>query len=569
MDPIELEVGDYPDKLNRPWPKSLYSNLHRSKILEGHNGCVNSVSWHPDGQLLATGSDDLNLGLWSYPEGGLISLTRTDHDDNIFASTWLDRNRIVSGARDGLVGLFEMTPDGTLVNTKMYNCLEGAAMRIATDPLNTNVFLSCSRDGSVIQYDTRVPHQCSSENCNNVLICSDIDQIGWHSISISPVRSEFLALGGDESFPMIYDRRMLSNTARSSSGLPRGNFEKNVVSWIPSPDKCAKLAISSVCFSPKTMDLAVSYNSGPIFLANTLDQTGYDKNLHDRDPFYGPNVFAETFQVAEKVSEYIRDGGDPGPDIVKELLRDAGRNLSFGRIGPFRRLAALETFNAAIIEFNTTSATRRNWAKIRKLLGESIGMFDNNPPHEAIKTLRKLARDDVRVEYFAELFKNAEIDDEIEELPRGVFDLTSSEALALLKSEHYKNGNLYNTTKTNVLALGYHNIYSSHANHETIKDVSFVGTQGEFIGTGSDLGYFFIYDARTGEPVFIGKGDEIVTNVVQSHPTLPVIATSGIEHSVKIWEPSLVKEGPKLDYNEITSEIASRARRPSVSCYVQ
>jgi WD40 repeat protein len=54
---------------------------------------------------------------------------------------------------------------------------------------------------------------------------------------------------------------------------------------------------------------------------------------------------------------------------------------------------------------------------------------------------------------------------------------------------------------------------------------------------GSDCGNVFIYDALSGRPIRLLDADEDVANCVQCHPTLPVLATSGIEHVVDVWSP--------------------------------
>lgn len=38
------------------------------------------------------------------------------------------------------------------------------------------------------------------------------------------------------------------------------------------------------------------------------------------------------------------------------------------------------------------------------------------------------------------------------------------------------------------------------------------------------------------------EGDKHVVNCVQPHPTLPILATSGIDYSVKIWTPTAEEE---------------------------
>ncbi len=35
------------------------------------------------------------------------------------------------------------------------------------------------------------------------------------------------------------------------------------------------------------------------------------------------------------------------------------------------------------------------------------------------------------------------------------------------------------------------------------------------------------------------KGDESIVNCIQTHPILPIVATSGIDSDVKLWEPKI------------------------------
>lgn len=38
------------------------------------------------------------------------------------------------------------------------------------------------------------------------------------------------------------------------------------------------------------------------------------------------------------------------------------------------------------------------------------------------------------------------------------------------------------------------------------------------------------------------KGDESIVNCIQTHPILPIVATSGIDSDVKLWEPRIEHE---------------------------
>ncbi|KAI9817859.1 MAG: hypothetical protein M1827_000978 [Pycnora praestabilis] len=79
--------------------------------------------------------------------------------------------------------------------------------------------------------------------------------------------------------------------------------------------------------------------------------------------------------------------------------------------------------------------------------------------------------------------------------------------------------------------------YTGHCNVKTVKDVNFFGLQDEYVVSGSDCGHLFIWDRKTSQLLNILEGDGEVVNVVQGHPYEPMIAASGIDHTIKIFSP--------------------------------
>lgn len=74
--------------------------------LEEHEGCVNSLNFHPDGSLLASGSDDLKVAIWDWKIGKCIQKYDTKHRSNVFQSKFLTLSgdlHIATCARDGQV----------------------------------------------------------------------------------------------------------------------------------------------------------------------------------------------------------------------------------------------------------------------------------------------------------------------------------------------------------------------------------------------------------------------------------------------------------------------------------
>ncbi|XP_065160234.1 DDB1- and CUL4-associated factor 6-like [Atheta coriaria] len=93
---------------------------------------------------------------------------------------------------------------------------------------------------------------------------------------------------------------------------------------------------------------------------------------------------------------------------------------------------------------------------------------------------------------------------------------------------------------------GYFTVYESlvrrkyvgHRNARTmIKEATFWGD--DYVMSGSDCGHVFVWDKHTGELAMLLQADHHVVNCLQPHPTMPYLATSGIDHDIKIWAPIL------------------------------
>lgn len=100
--------------------------------------------------------------------------------------------------------------------------------------------------------------------------------------------------------------------------------------------------------------------------------------------------------------------------------------------------------------------------------------------------------------------------------------------------------------------------YVGQCNVQTdIKEASFLGCGDALVAAGSDDGRCYIYDAATGGALRALDADEDVCNCVQPHPSLPVLATSGIGHAVKLWAP----HGPPVDTDPLEQLVAANQER--------
>uniref|UniRef100_A0A8D8R600 DDB1- and CUL4-associated factor 8 n=1 Tax=Cacopsylla melanoneura TaxID=428564 RepID=A0A8D8R600_9HEMI len=85
----------------------------------------------------------------------------------------------------------------------------------------------------------------------------------------------------------------------------------------------------------------------------------------------------------------------------------------------------------------------------------------------------------------------------------------------------------------------YLHCYEGHRNSATVKGVNFFGPKSQYVVSGSDDGYIYIWDKNTEAIVNWMRGDDDgVVNCIEGHPDVPVLATSGLDSNVKIWVPS-------------------------------
>jgi WD40 repeat protein len=71
-------------------------------------------------------------------------------------------------------------------------------------------------------------------------------------------------------------------------------------------------------------------------------------------------------------------------------------------------------------------------------------------------------------------------------------------------------------------------------NINVLSAVNFLGPDDEWVVSGSDDGNWFIWQKSTGELHDILEGDGAVVNVIEGHPHLPLVAVSGMDHTVKV-----------------------------------
>lgn len=79
--------------------------------LEKHRGCVNTVSFNADGDIIVSGSDDRRVILWDWQSGQTKLSFHSGHSNNVFQAKIMphsDDRSIVTCAADGQVYLLPL-----------------------------------------------------------------------------------------------------------------------------------------------------------------------------------------------------------------------------------------------------------------------------------------------------------------------------------------------------------------------------------------------------------------------------------------------------------------------------
>jgi len=115
---------------------------------------------------------------------------------------------LVSGAADCRIRVHDLTLSEPIFTCK---CHKQRIKRIATVPSIPFLFWSAGEDGLFLQYDIRTPHVCKS-NDRSVLV-NLVYHTGCYAegkcITVNPRKPELIAIGANDAYIRMYDRRMI------------------------------------------------------------------------------------------------------------------------------------------------------------------------------------------------------------------------------------------------------------------------------------------------------------------------------------------------------------------------
>ncbi|KAJ3062929.1 WD and tetratricopeptide repeats protein, partial [Rhizoclosmatium hyalinum] len=405
-------------------------------------------------------TDDCTVKLWDpyrndHAGSALVHSFATSHTANIFSAKFMvgSDTKIASCAMNGKVRYHETNGASVSLNG-LFNCHSEMTDEVFPDPQNPHVFFSCSDDGTVNEYDTRVATSCHCEHCNKYTIIDvnrsvsshpyarldnlakhrgvpktttsassapgDVRRLGLRrffssggtgiaAISLHPVHSQYMALGCSDDVVRVFDRRLLK---------PPGTID-----W--------------------SNDIAAS--RGEVYSAIPAKFVPYALSEEDRKqylPVWPSHIPRPTPRIVFDPKKITSCKFDPSGLTLDILVSYSGDKVYLLR--PYE----------GSVDFETPAS---------------------NPP--------------------------------IHPEQRGQTDV--------------------------------HREFSGHQNRQTmIKEAYFFGPKSECIMSGSDDGTLCVWDRSTGEMINRIKSDRSVVNCVCPNPSQNMIAVSGIDHDIKLLQPT-------------------------------
>ncbi|KAJ0233591.1 Transducin/WD40 repeat-like superfamily protein [Hirschfeldia incana] len=222
----ERELGQLP---NRSFSNRFSASehvLHRlglDKRLEKHTGCVNTVSFNSDGDILVSGSDDRQVILWDWDTATVKLSFDSGHCNNIFQAKFMpfsDDRSIVTSAADGQVRYSKILESGQVETCKL-GIHQGQVHKLAIEPGSPFSFYTCGEDGAVKHFDLRTRVATDLFTCKEAKYNLDVY---LNAIAVDPRNPCLLAVAGMDEFARVYDIRRYRSASWKNYAEPVDHF---------------------------------------------------------------------------------------------------------------------------------------------------------------------------------------------------------------------------------------------------------------------------------------------------------------------------------------------------------
>ncbi|KAI3630340.1 hypothetical protein MIR68_011775 [Amoeboaphelidium protococcarum] len=541
----------------------------------------------------------------------LVHRLKTKHQGNIFSAKFMNgTSAVIAGGADFRVSYTDINAyyKNKHAASNTFNCHAGFVHEVVVDPLNpVSNFFSCSEDGTVNQYDLRIRTSCSCQSrlskradlhCNrhtlidinvapeyNKCHCCDefslrpsksasaidgfgkspfspgacplITKMAVTSMDMLSTDPNYIALGCNDSFVRVFDRRKLTGPIyHSPTDDPkfRPTFEQrdshssdNQYLYPPSLDCYKGLCYS---FSPSHMRFAQSV---------IADQYGLLKDAEDRVMLSPADLQRQhpEYMKAKKENKLpkslyqrnVANGVHMNATTVASVRWDVDGKLA---VSYFDEFIYVIDVMSSILGANVKCPRQDGpWATIREY--DEMDDPIETPPAHIFRSLPAKKQEQIMLNL--QRCKDA-ID--VDAQHRKIFAETKSTMYLPLFSKEYVEQYDHDIL----------HICGSHVNAQAmIQHVSFIPNyiaQGMPIGSsmlcsGSDDGFVYCYIIHpipedrfvADAPFYCWRGDRKVVNMVAFNPKSPVMIVSGLDTSIKVFEPvdGIAPEVEKIKFN--------------------
>ncbi|XP_030450687.2 uncharacterized protein LOC115672858 isoform X2 [Syzygium oleosum] len=228
--------------------------------LEGHRGCVNTVSFNFDGDMVISGSDDRHVKLWDWQTGKVKLSFHSGHQSNVFQAEimpYTDDKSIVTCAADGQARHAQIL-EGGQIETVLLAKHQGRAHKLAIEPGSPHIVYTCAEDGLVQRLDLRSKTATELFTCQEVY-GTHVEVVHLNAIAIDPRNPNVFAIGGSDEYARVYDIRNYKWNRAHTFGRSANYFSPSHLIGD------AHVGITGLAFSDQS-ELLVSYNDEFIYL---------------------------------------------------------------------------------------------------------------------------------------------------------------------------------------------------------------------------------------------------------------------------------------------------------------
>lgn len=287
----------------------FFQKMELAEKLEEHNGCVNCLNFNSTGDLLCSGSDDLQIAIWDWQRSHLRHKYHSGHTSNVFQCKFcLDGNYIISCARDGQVRLCDVRNETLTLSKKLAQHRAPAHKLTLTSP---QVVLSCGEDATIYEIDMRM------DKHSRILLVKEGDKkVPLYSINSCLYFNpwQFVACGRNP-YVYVYDRRFLTTAQESPAPLEK---------MCPPHLKTSKHNVTCAVFDSIGKSVLASYNDEDLYVFDVrngeLEHTY--KGHRNCQTVKGCAWFTDNFILSGSDDGYVYGWDRESEHIVMSLYAD-------------------------------------------------------------------------------------------------------------------------------------------------------------------------------------------------------------------------------------------------------